>query len=442
MVANIKIINDLKNFITECSLNAELRALFTSSKADFSRERKLGFERLVLLLINFLKRSYTIEIAEFYNWVSPENSPVSKSAFCQQRMKVKGFFFACLNDILVQSFYEHYGDSIKRWHGMRLIAIDGSTVYLIDKEDVKSHFGTQKGKYSNVPMGQVLSAFDTLNGITIRADLYPIKMAEQKIAWHWLNAYEPDMLLIYDRGYPGFASIFLHENKEQPQPFLMRCRLDFTCEIKAFVSSDQHDIVSIFKSNKKASEDLYKQGFIVPVGQTVKVRLVKVVLDNGTVEVLVTNLFDTQAYTHNIFKELYFKRWGIETSYDTAKNQLQLEAFSGQKVTTIMQDFHITFFLSNLQQIIAKSCDDKVVSITKTRKYEYKVNKNIAFGNMKNRIIYLFIKHDPKEILYQLQELFISHLEPVRPGRKHPHRKKTMRLNGKYQALTNYKRAI
>lgn len=441
MSANIKIINDLKNFIGECSSDAELRSLFTTSKTDFTRERKLGFERLVLLLINFFKKSYSIEIAEFYNWIAPATSPVSKSAFCQQRMKLKGLFFACLNEVFVQSFYRHYGNEIRRWHGMRLIAVDGSTAYLVDNGDVVSHFGTQKG-HSNIPMGQILSAFDVLNGITIKAGIYPIKTAEQKIAQHWLDGYDSDMLLIYDRGYPGFTSIFLHQNKEQPQSFLMRCRLSFTNEIKAFVSSNEHDVLALFRAGKIASQELYKQGFIVPVGQTIQVRLIKVILDNGTVEVLATNLFDTLEYPQSVFKELYFKRWGIETSYSTLKNQLQLEAFSGQRVTTIMQDFYINFFLSNLQQVIAKSCENKVVSLAQARKYHYKVNKNVAFGLMKNRIIDLFMIHDPEKILHRLQELFIQHLEPIRPNRKYPHRRKAMRLYGKYQPLTNYKRVI
>lgn len=330
MSANINIINDIKNFIGECSSDAELRSLFTISKTDFTRERKLGFERLVLLLINYFKKSYSIEIAEFYNWIAPETAPVSKSAFCQQRMKLKGLFFACLNEVFVQSFYRHYGNAIKRWHGMRLIAVDGSTAYLVDSGDVISHFGTQKG-HSDVPMGQVLSAFDVLNGITIKAGIYPIKTAEQKIAQHWLEGYDPDMLLIYDRGYPGFASIFLHENKEQSQPFLMRCRLSLTNEIKAFASSQEQDIVSVFRANKKASDELYKQGFIVPVGQTVQVRMVKVFLDNGTMEILVSNLFDTGKYPRKVFKELYFKRWGIETCYDTLKTNSNWKLLAGRK---------------------------------------------------------------------------------------------------------------
>lgn len=147
---------------------------------------------------------------------------------------------------------------------------------------------------------------------------------------------------------------------------------------------------------------MYKQGYIDPAGSVVEVRLVKVILDDGTVEVLVANLFDKQHYPYTAFKELYFKRWGIETKYDTLKNQLQLEAFSGQKLITIMQDFHITFFLSNLQEIISKPCEQQIEKITEKRKHNYKINRNAAFGLMKNRIVDLFIIHNPEKILYQL----------------------------------------
>ncbi len=442
MDVNIKIIADVKNFISEISGNIDLRSYFTNSRTDFSRERKLGFERSVFLLLNFFKRSYSIELAEFYNYLSPGEVAVSKSAFCQQRGKLKSLFFDCLNELLVQSFYLHYGKAVKRWRDFRLIAVDGTTVYLTGNNGIISHFGTQKGYGESVPMGQALSAFDVLNGITVKAGLYPIKTAEQKIAHHWIDHYAPDMLLLYDRGYPGFTAIYLHQSKEQPQPFLMRCRLSMNNQVKTFLNSGEQDAYGVFTANKNASDELHKHGYIVPVGQTIKVRLIRIVLDKGLTEVLITNLFDTQEYPHGIFKELYFKRWGIETNYDTLKNQLQMEAFSGQRVLTVMQDFQINFFLANLQQILGKACQKALEHKTKSRKYEYRINRNIAFGVMKNRIISLFADEEPEKILYGLQQLFIRYLEPVRPGRQYSHKQRAKRINGKYISLTNYKRCI
>ena len=57
----------------------------------------------------------------------------------------------------------------------------------------------------------------------------------------------------------------------------------------------------------------------------VKVRLVRVKLPDGEVELLITSLMDIKKYPTALFKELYFKRWGIETFYDEFKNKIKVE---------------------------------------------------------------------------------------------------------------------
>lgn len=441
MSANLEIISDLRNFITLSSQESELKKIFTISSKDFSRKRKLHFETVVCMLLNFFKKSYELEISEFFSWIGADGLKASKSAFSQQRSKINSFFFNCLNIMLVDSFYTHYRDKIKRWNGFRLIAIDGSTAYLIDNKEVNEHFGTHSNQRGTVTLSRILCAFDVLNKITIKADMYPINQSEQKVALNWIAGYDPDMLLIYDRAYPGFTSIFHHQNKEQPQPFLMRCPVGFSLEVIAFVKSGVDEAVSMFKADKVARKTLKEQGFIVKTDATIEVRLIRVVLDDGTIEVLATNLFDQQDYPCNEFKALYFMRWGIETRFSTFKNQLQLEAFSGQKVETILQDFYVTVFLSNLQEIISKPSQQVVDERTTKCKYAYQINRNVAIGLMKNRIIDIFLSKDPQNILIELQNLFSCYIQPVRPNRKIPRIKKIKR-SGKYNKATNYKRAI
>jgi hypothetical protein len=170
--------------------------------------------------------------------------------------------------------------------------------------------------------------------------------------------------------------------------------------------------------------------------------LIRVVLDDGTIEVLATNLFDQQKYPYIEFKDLYFKRWGIETRFGSFKNQFQLEAFSGQKVETILQDFYATIFLSNLQEIISKPSQEKVKERTSGCKYSYQINRNTAIGLMKNRVIDILLSDDSENSLIQLQNLFAQYVQPIRPHRKVPRIRKLKRPSGKYKALTNYKRAI
>lgn len=135
-------------------------------------------------------------------------------------------------------------------------------------------------------------------------------------------------------------------------------------------------------------------------------------------------------------------RWQIETTYGKQKSQQQMEVFSGHKVICIEQDYAAGLFVANLQSLIEKQCERYVQQVSEGRKLNYKINRNTSWAALKNRIVQLFLQHDPIGILLQLQKAFERNIEPVRPNRNYPRIKKTRRLNGKYQTFTNYKRAI
>ena len=155
-----------------------------------------------------------------------------------------------------------------------------------------------------------------------------------------------------------------------------------------------------------------------------------------------TNLYDEDKFKTSCFKELYFKRWGVETSINFDKNILQMEEFSGQSVKTIEQDFYLSIFVLNLQSLLEKECETELEQKNIGRKLAYKINKNSSIGSMKHRIVKLFIVENPETILIELQNLFLASLEPIRPGRSAPRVFKTIKKKGKFKTVTNYKRAI
>jgi hypothetical protein len=53
------------------------------------------------------------------------------------------------------------------------------------------------------------------------------------------------------------------------------------------------------------------------------------------VEVLITNMMGCEAYEVDLFKELYYLRWGIEENYKRLKQWVEIENFSGKSVVSI-----------------------------------------------------------------------------------------------------------
>ena len=89
-----------------------------------------------------------------------------------------------------------------------------------------------------------------------------------------------------------------------------------------------------------------------------------------------------------------------------------------------------------------KENEDKLKEISKQRKYEYQINRNIALGHLKNHIIELFENNSPDDILTKLNALFLQNIEPIRNGRKYPRKSKSKRKKRRFNTSTNYKRAI
>ncbi len=170
--------------------------------------------------------------------------------------------------------------------------------------------------------------------------------------------------------------------------------------------------------------------------------MVKIKLNTGETEVLLTDLYDEKLFTLEDLKYLYGLRWGIETTYNKQKNQQQMEQFSGHRVICIRQDYAAGLLVANLQSLIEKQCENYLRQINVKRKYRYRVNRNVSWGYLKHNIVRLFVNNEPEEILVQLQQAFERNIEPIRPGRNNPRIRKAKRLSGKYQTFTNYKRAI
>ena len=440
--SNIKIVEELKEVFNIINTDLEIKKKFTESTTDFTRDRKLTFNRTVFLIINMLKRSLSIEIQDFFEKGIDSAISCTKVALTIQRKKIKSSFFEVLNKQFTKSFYHFYGDNVKKWRGFLVIAIDSSTACLFNKESIITHFGCGNNQFTQTPLARVLKYYDALNKFVIFSKICPISTGESTIVANHIEELPENSLSIYDRGFAGFPLMYLLMNQEIERRFVIRCRTDFNRPVIAFMQSPFSDTVVDFYPDYKAKKKLYTYGYKAFSSTSIKIRMVKVVLKTGQIEVLLTNLYDTETYNTACFKDLYSMRWGIETSYDTYKNKLQLEQFSGHSVCSIEQDFYATTFVSNLQSIIEKQCEPYLKSISKNRKYEYQINKNVSIGNMKNKIVKLFLTQDPQTILLHLQKLFEKSLEPIRPNRNLPRKVGGAKPKGKFITLTNYKRAI
>jgi hypothetical protein len=466
----LRIIEKIKNFVSSLSTKEAYRV----SSSDFSREGKkrsgcLDFSSYCLLGISLLKNSLSVEL---YNLLNTNDLPViTKSSFSEGRYKILPDLYADWNKLLIDLIYENQLCSqiirtgimlLKTWRGYFVEAVDGTCLVLPQTKLLSEYFGThrngsKKGVVTETVMSRVLLRADLLNEYVLQSEVTRTDVGELSVFKNWLWQFNSKAITLMDRGFA--SAVTFYGMTIFDKPFLGRVSLSFNKKVKEFVASDRVDSVVEFTINKSESianqvvklleDDLtgdtshcFTQ---IKKGTKVKVRLVKYLLPTGQIEVLATNLMDSEAITVADLGELYKKRWGIETIIDSLKNQLNLMVFSGLKPEAILQDVYATIFVYNLRQLLVNEAqlivNEQVKEIIKV-KHEQKINKNVALGVLKPQIIPLFLAKEPKEIIDKLVAYFVKNKLPVYQNKKPSKREKSLARSRNLKTQLNYKRAV
>lgn len=391
------------------------KELYRTKPIDFTRNRKLPFEALVLCMVKLLRKSLQLELESFFNQLNSGIKKVTASAFIQSRKKIKPELFYALNHLIAAEYYEDNDENVVLYKGMRVLSVDGSTINLPVTEDTVKSYGTYNNqkKTDDVVIARVSVLYDVLNDIVMDGLLKPFSEGEATLSRAHFQYTRQGDLVIMDRAYASFETAYLL--KEKGVHFLFRCKESFSNQIKAFCTSDKEDeIVEIRAKQKKSFKDLpYNQDDVIHV------RLLRIILDSGETEVLMTSLLDKTNFSYEEFKSLYFKRWKVETFYDRFKNIIAVERFSGTNNQFIQQEFNCALYMSNMQTILTEEAQQEATEKYKDRQYEYKINQSISLGFIRDRLLQLYSnKNETDEILAELKQLFTLHVIPIRPGRK------------------------
>ncbi len=260
----------------------------------------------------------------------------------------------------------------------------------------------------------------------------PKSEGERELAAFQFLKLQPHDLILLDRGYP--AHWLFKAVMSLGAQFCARISYKRWSAIKKFYKSGKPEAIVQIHPTGVSKQKCREMDFDTA---SVTVRLIRVTLDSGETEILVTSLIDQKVYPKDLFKVLYQRRWPVEEDYKTLKYRLQIENFSGKIVHSVYQDFHAKVFSKNLTAVIATTSREEIIKKSEDLKYTHQLNFAQALAKMKDTIVMLFNSSRKKRIKYveQISEIFIQTTEAIRPNRKYPrrHRVKQTRFYLEYK---------
>ena len=396
----------------------------------FTRNRVLTFGVVALFILQKSVKSLQLHLHEFLGQCHDAHSPltVGAGAFTRARAKLCHSAYVELNtQVLLPTVYRRAeGFDLCRWRGHRVLAIDSSLIRLPTTAALSKRFGqvecsNQNGKSSvSYPQARISVLYDVLNHLGWDARLVPHTVAETQLARaHLAHARKGDLLLC-DRGYAGL--FWFIRMDWLGFKFAVRCSQGSFGPVQELFKRNEAGVSLevALEAHNEVKKELSRAGLPTKM----RVRLVTVRLNTGELEVLATNLLDTQRYPTAEFAQLYHLRWGIETYYGRLKGRLELENWSGKTEEAIRQDFQATVFLSNLESAVCRSAEQQLTQQTAHREQPAQLNRAVCLHTIKNRIIELLAGKQPvKQVLARLIPLFQANPVPERPERNAPRRK-------------------
>lgn len=361
------IIQSIKDYITAPEKLEPHRV-----KNHFVRKRKLSLFQVIMYLLYTSKASMFQNLSRIREDLECLDFPdISKQALSKARQFINPALFKELYYLSVDLFYKQL-PSRKLWNGYHLFAIDGSKIELPNSKSNFEFFGEMFGypdPSRRFTMGLGSIVYDVLDDYIVYASFQRYLASERSAALEHLHNLEDlniyqNSVVIFDRGY--YSEDLFRYCVEHQHLCLMRLKQNYNIAKKCF-----GDIITVLPGNTKDGTE------------NVKIRVIEVILNDGTKEYLATNLFDSHI-SQQMFRELYFYRWPVETKYKELKSRLAIEEFSGATTTSVLQEFYINVLLSNLSSLIKNQVDEKIqITAKSTNKYRYQANRAFIIGRIK-----------------------------------------------------------
>jgi hypothetical protein len=432
--SHAKLLKKLSNLLT----NQEFIRPYCFDQKHFTRDRKLPFQTVVLIILQLLKSSVKTELKSFYTTVFRVDEVVNwvtDGSFCKARQKIRYQVFIDLYKFIVRFFYANIGGSL--WFHFRLLAVDGSELNLPSSKELLDKFGHHHTNSIGTKIPQARTSFlcDTLNFITIDTQIESFKVGEQQMFESHLPHIGKGDMLTADANYGHFRIM----------KSILATKADFCIRmskcsnfIKDFLKSGEQDVVLEWLPSPKTIANCKKHNVsIIPL----QIRLVRIELSENETEVLAISLLDKDKYNYGCIKGLYDKRWGVEEEIKKFMQRLMIEFFSSIKKNGILQDFYANIFMLNLVSFLAQPVVDEIYESSSKNKYRKQINWTSALGDVRKRLSLLFLRgiNQINLIMRSLWKSFAINTGTIKPDRKFPRDKR--KKGSRQKAYINYKPA-
>ncbi len=388
-------------------------ALEYKGKASI-RVRRLPAQQVVWLVIGLaLYRHLSIkEVLDDLDLALPEleGRCVTASAACQARQRVGAEPLHWLFQTSAKAWHND-NRTAHQFHGMDLLAMDGTTLRVADTAANREHFGAQayaKSKVANFPQSRGVTLMAVPTHLVLDARFGTYKTSEMTYAKELLPSIPDHSLTIFDRGFLSAELLCNLVARGTQRHFLIPAKSNTTWRL--IDGTDDDGTVEM-----EVSDAAMRLDATLPASW--RARAVRVVDGKGGIAYMLTSLIDRKLFKAKQLVECYWRRWEIETSYRELKHSMLGSAHTlrSMNVDGVNQEIWGALIAYNLVRVeIAKAAFEAKCQPTD-------ISFMLAFRTIQYELLIAAATQAQGKLpagLKRLRERLVLDLKEYRPDRK------------------------
>lgn len=328
----------------------------------FTRNRKWGFKDFMTHITFNKRKTIRNNIDTHLKYCRSDIETYRKQSFSEQRANIIPTVFKqiSLNYLSNIGYFDFNKNNpfFRTFYGFRLFAGDGSWFTLYNKIQTLKEFGFPDG-YDRLPKVIFCGIVDVLNDFLIDGIMGERGIGEMTLIHQNMqnvkDLIEPEnSIFTFDRGFVSLKLIcrLISMNTY----FVIRLKSNSYKEERKSIQTDDSTLsIPLTENRLKIFKDQELKEEFKGIDE-LNLRIVTIELEKENeeteeieieIETLLTNL-PPEVMNKEDIGEIYDARWGIECTYKTLKQRLQIENYTAYSKIGILQDIYSTFLTYNI----------------------------------------------------------------------------------------------
>jgi hypothetical protein len=331
--------------------------------------------------------------------------------------------------LLLGERFEAQHGAMLRFHGYRLLALDGTRLTLPDEQALRSYYGTaNNGNGTHNAQARMVLLQSPLTRIPIAYHVQPLKIGEITLARQLSCHLRAHDLLLLDSGYCSYGLMW--DIQRRQAVFCLRVQRRMNLRTLRCLDGRRDRLVRWAPKDSRGqwrreglpkSIDLRLVEYQVPGYRTIKL-LTSVLSPQRLSYQDFSRLTSTPGVGEKLLPGLYHLRWQIETSYAELKLELQMEGgLRSKQAAGIAYEVagHVVLYLLVRWLMVEAAVAHGLHPL------------RLSFRNAVRELRHLWatiVVSSPhwlqRVLLPRLLQRIASHVVPLHPGRSYPRKKK------------------